>query len=141
VNKLGRKMVDQPAAGKPSQHPDAHLFCDGGDGLRCQFSAGAKAHGLRDSTRILDRLEAPVDDAAMVMNMAVKGGTEAVDKADRPEARMRAGAAAPAQMGLDDAQQDMQHGADGLRLAAPDTKRSRLGTERTHWRTGNGGMT
>jgi hypothetical protein len=34
---------------------------------------------------------------------------------------MRAGAAAPAQMGLDDAQQVMQHGADGLRLAALDT--------------------
>jgi hypothetical protein len=38
-------------------------------------------------------------------------------KPHRPEAGMRAGAAAPAQMGLDDAQQDMQHGADGLRLA------------------------
>ena len=49
--------------------------------------------------------------------MAVEGGTEALDEAHRAEARVRAGAAALAQMGLDDAQQDVQHGADRLRLA------------------------
>ena len=35
--------LDQPAAGKPAQYPDAHLFVDGGDSLRCHFSGGAKA--------------------------------------------------------------------------------------------------
>ena len=51
------------------------------------------------------------------MNVPVEGGTEAMDEANRAETRMRAGAAGLAQMGLDDAQQDMQHGADCLRLA------------------------
>ncbi len=78
--------LDQPAAGKPTQHPHAHLLGDGGDGLRCQLSGGAKAHGLRDITGILDRLEDPVDDAAVVMDVPVEGGTEAVDEAHRPEA-------------------------------------------------------
>jgi len=32
--------LDQPAAGKPLQHSDAHLFGDGGDGLRCEFGGG-----------------------------------------------------------------------------------------------------
>ena len=64
---------------------------------------------------------------------------------DRPAAAgMRAGTAALAQMGLDDAQHAMQHGADRPRLALPlfsIGQRSRLGTERTHWRAGNGGKT
>jgi hypothetical protein len=75
--------LDQPAAGEPAQHPHAHLLGNDGEGLRCQLSGGAKAHGLRDSTGILDRLEDPVDDAAVVVNMAVEGGTEAVDEAHR----------------------------------------------------------
>jgi hypothetical protein len=49
------------------------------------------------------------------MDVPVEGGTEAVDEAHRPEAGMCAGAAALAQMGLDDAQQEVQHGADGPR--------------------------
>ena len=98
------EMVEQHAAGKPAQHPDAHLFGDGGDGLRCQLSGGAKAHGLRAIIGILDRLEDAVDDAAMVMHMAVAGGTKAMDEAHRPAAGMRAGAAALNQMRLDDAQ-------------------------------------
>ena len=51
------------------------------------------------------------------MYVPVEGGTESVDEAHRPEARVRAGFAAPAQIGLDDAQQAMQHGADRPRLA------------------------
>lgn len=74
-------------------------------------------HGLRDITGRRDRLEDPVDDAAVVMDVPVEGGTEAVDEAHRPEAGMRAGAAAPTQMGPNDAQQDVQHGADRPRLA------------------------
>ncbi|WP_295540644.1 hypothetical protein [uncultured Thiohalocapsa sp.] len=42
--------LDQPAVGKPAQHPHAHLLGDGGEGLRCQVSGGAKAHGLRAIT-------------------------------------------------------------------------------------------
>lgn len=40
-----------------------------------------------------------------------------MDEAHRPEAGLRAGAAALAQMGRDDAQQDGQHGADRPRFA------------------------
>lgn len=39
-----------------------------------------------------------------------------MDEAHRPEAGMRAGVAALAQMGLDDGQQDVQRGADRPRL-------------------------
>ena len=38
-----------------------------------------------DVVRLLDRLEDPVDDAAVVVDMAVEEGTEAVDEAHRPE--------------------------------------------------------
>jgi hypothetical protein len=51
------------------------------------------------------------------MHMAVEGRTEAVDEAHRPESGTCAGATAPAQVGLDDAQEDSQDGAEGLRLA------------------------
>lgn len=67
-----------------------------------------------------------------------------MDKAHRPEAGLLAGATAPAQMDLDDAQKDSQDGAEGLRFALPLIsigQRSRFGTERTHWRTGSSGMT
>ncbi len=109
--------LDQAAAGKPTQYAHAHLLGDRGEGLWCQLGGGAKAHGLRDIIGLLDWLEHPVDNASMVMDVSVEGGTEAVDEAYRPEARLRAGAAAPAQMGLDDAQQDMQYRADRPRLA------------------------
>jgi len=49
--------------------------------------------------------------------MAVEAGTETVDEAHRPDVGLRAGAAALAQMGLDDAQQDVTHGAERPRLA------------------------
>ena len=109
--------LDQPAAGKPAQHSDAHLFGDGGEGLRCELDGGARAHGLRAVIGLLDRLEDAVDDAAMVMHMAVERSTEAMDEAHRPEACMRTRAAALDQMPLDDAQQDAQDGAEGLWLA------------------------
>ena len=70
---------------------------------------------LRDIIGLLDRFEDPVDDTAVVMHMAVERRTEAVDEAHRPEAGTCAGATAPAQMGLNDAQQDSQDGAEGLR--------------------------
>jgi hypothetical protein len=44
----------------------------------------------------------------VIVNMAVEGGTEAVDEAHRTEeAGLGIAAAASAQMGLDDAQQDI----------------------------------
>jgi len=49
--------------------------------------------------------------------MVVAGGAETVDEGHRPEAGLRAGVAALAQMGLDDAQQEVQHGAERPRLA------------------------
>ena len=79
--------LDQAAAGEPAQHPDAHLFGYGGEGLRCQVSGGAKAHGLGACViGLLGRPEDPVDDAAMVLDLPVEGGTEAMDEAHRPEA-------------------------------------------------------
>ena len=45
---------------------------------------------------ILDRLESPVDDTGVVVDVPVEGGAEAVDEAQRPEAGMRARAAARA---------------------------------------------
>jgi hypothetical protein len=51
------------------------------------------------------------------MDVLVEGGTEAVDEAHRPEARVRAGVAASAQIAIDDSQQDVPDGADGLRLS------------------------
>jgi len=56
----------------------------------------SQADSFVDIGDILDRLEYPVDDAGVVVDVPVEGGAEAVDEAHRPEAGMRAGAAAPA---------------------------------------------
>ena len=72
-----------------------------------------------------------------------------MDEAHRPEAGMRVSAAALAQMGLDDAQEDAQDGAEGLRLALPlisNGPAQPFGhrepcSEFGHWRTGSGGKT
>jgi hypothetical protein len=37
--------LDQPASGEPPQYPHAHVLGNDGDGLRCQFSGGAKVQG------------------------------------------------------------------------------------------------
>ena len=98
--------------------PHARLLGDGGDGLWCQFSGGAKAHRLRDITGILDRLEHPVDDTAVVVNVAVERRTEAVDEAHRFEARLRRGPGTVlSHMGLDHAQEDVPHGTRRYGLA------------------------
>ncbi|ESQ08516.1 MAG: hypothetical protein N838_22030 [Thiohalocapsa sp. PB-PSB1] len=70
--------------------PYARPLVDSGDGTWCQLSGGAKVHRLRNIIGIFDWLEDPVDDAAMVMNMAAEAGTEAVDEAHRFDADMRA---------------------------------------------------
>jgi AraC-like DNA-binding protein len=56
----------------------------------------SQADSFGDIGGILDRLEYPVDDTGVVMDLPIEGGAEAVDEAHRPEAGMRAGAAAPA---------------------------------------------
>jgi len=63
--------LDQAAAYEPAQHPHANLLGDGGHGLRCQVSGGAKAHGLRDIIGILDRFEDSVDDAGSGADFAL----------------------------------------------------------------------
>jgi hypothetical protein len=57
--------LDQPAAGEPLPPPHANLFGVGGEGLRCQLNGGATARGLRDIIGILERLEHPLDNAAV----------------------------------------------------------------------------
>ncbi len=133
--------------------------------------SASTADSFGDIGGILDRLEHPVDDLAVVMEVAVEGGTEAMDEAHRAEARVRAGAAALAQIGRDGAQQDVQHGADRPRLALQEKRRcvtaevwnrpwcrspvrtscpavrsaaivhGTIGRSSPHWRTGNGGKT
>lgn len=73
----------------------------------------------------------------MVVDEPVEGDTETVDKAHHPEPRMRAGTAAPAEMGLDDTQQDVQHGTDGLRRAAADFPPGRAPLGKTLWPRGS----
>jgi hypothetical protein len=51
---------------------------------------------FEDIGGILDRLEYSVDDTGVVVDVPFEGGAEAVDESHRPEAGMRAGAAAPA---------------------------------------------
>ena len=57
-----RELVDQPAAGEPAQPPHAYLLGDDGDGLRCQVSGGAKAHGLRVITGLLGPWQASLQE-------------------------------------------------------------------------------
>jgi hypothetical protein len=57
----------------------------------------------------------------------VEGGTEAVDEAHRPKLRVwHEGGAGLAKMRLDHAQKDVQHGAEGPRLALQVPAQSRL---------------
>ena len=121
-----------------AQHSFAYLLGDRGDGIRCQRRRGSEAHGVAITC---GRLKSSVDDAAMsdqpgadlgarqgtrtaktrmvfvIVDVPVPGDAEAVEEAHRAEARVRGGVAGLAQVRLDDAQQDMQHGADCLRLA------------------------
>ena len=91
---LTSSKVDQPAAGKPTQYPHAHLLDNDGECLRFHVSGRAKTHGLNNITGILDQLEDALDNATMVMAVPVEVGAEAVDGAYRAEACMRLGAAA-----------------------------------------------
>ena len=80
--------LDQPAAGEPPQHPHAHLLGDGGEGVWRQCRRGPAADTFGDIGGLVERLEHPVDDATMVMDVPVEGGTEAVDEAHPPKLRV-----------------------------------------------------
>lgn len=55
-----------------------------------QLSGGVKAQGLLGIVVLLDRLEHPVYDVAVVVNMAVERRAEAMDTAHRAKARLGA---------------------------------------------------
>jgi len=63
--------LDQPAAGEPAQHPHAYLLGDDGEAVRRQCLRGSEADSFRDIVGLFERLEHPVDNAAMVVNVAV----------------------------------------------------------------------
>jgi hypothetical protein len=49
-----------------------------------QCRRGLEAHGFRDTGGIVDRLEDPVNAAAMVVDVPVQEGADAVDEAHGP---------------------------------------------------------
>ncbi|ESQ13754.1 MAG TPA: hypothetical protein DDY14_16145 [Chromatiaceae bacterium] len=57
ISRTSSGSISRLRANQPAQQPDAHLFGDGGDGLRCQFSGGAKAYGLRTIIGLFDQLD------------------------------------------------------------------------------------
>ncbi len=104
--------IEQPVVGEPAQHPAADLRFDHGSGFPRQCRCLSKL----DPTAF-ERLEHPVEDAAVIVQMAIERSTEAVDEAHRPEAGpCRDPGTASAQMGLDHPQEDTQHGGDRLWL-------------------------
>jgi hypothetical protein len=114
---LGVRRLQQPAAGKPPQHPSAHL---GGDGREPLWRQGGGWSEL-DLT-VGAAHEHPVDDTAMEMDVTVQGRAEPVDKADRPEPRARGGhGTGLPQVVLDQPQKDVEHGTErpGLALQVP----------------------
>jgi hypothetical protein len=104
--------IEQPVVGEPGQHPAADLRLD----HVSRFPRQCRGLSELDSTGF-ERLEHPVEDAAMVVQVAIERSTETVDEAHRPEAGPCRGPwTAFPQMGLDDPQEDMQHGGDRLWL-------------------------
>ena len=94
------------------QHPAADLRFDH---VR-RFPRQCRGPSELDPTAF-ERLEHPVEDAAMVVQVAIERSTETVDEAHRPEAGpCRGPCTAFPQMGLDDPQEDMQHRSDRLWL-------------------------
>ena len=92
------------------QHAAADLLFDRGNLFwrQCRGLSELDPAGLQ-------WIEDPVEDAAVVVEVAIERCTEAVDEAHRPEARLHGGPrTAFPQMGLDHAQEDVQHGGDRL---------------------------
>ena len=71
-------------AGEPAQRATAHLLFDRGNRFRrrCRGVSELDPAGLQCN-------EHPVEDAAVVVKVAIERCTEAVDEAHRPEARPR----------------------------------------------------
>lgn len=87
-HRFGVRSLQQPAAGKPPQHPPAHLRGDGRERLRGQGLGGSEL----DLT-VGAALKYPVEDAAVEMDVAVQCRAKPVHEAHRPEpcARPRPG--------------------------------------------------
>jgi len=106
----GRKPA---AAGEPPQHSAPHLGGDGRERLRRQILSGSEL-----DLAVGAALQYPVDDTAMGVDAAVQCRAEAVDKADRPEARVQCGPGTGLlQVTLDHTQEDLEHRAEGLGFA------------------------
>ena len=108
----GVVRIEQLVVGEPAQHPAADLRFDHGSGFPRQCGCLSEL----DPTAF-ERLEHPVEDEAVIVQMAIERSTETVDETHRPEACPRRGSGtASAQMGLDHTQEDIQHGGDCLWL-------------------------
>ena len=104
--------IEQAVAGEPVEHAAADLLFDHGSCIWRQCRCLSELDPAD-----FERLEHPVEDAAVVVQVAIERGTETVDEAHRPEAcPCRGPGTASAQMGLDHPQEDMQHGCDCLWL-------------------------
>ena len=91
--------IEQAVAGEPAQHAAAHLRFDRGNRFRRQCRGVSELDPAG-----VERLEHPVEDAAVVVEVAIERCTELVDEAHGPEAGLRRGpGTASAQMGLDHA--------------------------------------
>ncbi len=104
--------IEQAVAGEPVQHAAADLLFDHGSRLWRQ------CRGLSElDPASFERLEHPVEDAAVVVQVAIERSTATVVEAQGPEAGPCRGlGTAAAQMSLDHPQEDMQHGSDRLWL-------------------------
>ena len=91
--------IEQAVAGEPAQHAAAYLLFDHSNRFwrQCRGLSELDPAGLQ-------RVEQAVEDAAVVVEVAIERSTEAVDEAHRPEAGLRRGPrTALAQMRLDHA--------------------------------------
>ena len=69
---VGGLGVEQPAAGEPTQHPAAYLLGDGAEVLRCRCPRRTESHPIRADGTLVEALEDAVEDAAVVMDVAVE---------------------------------------------------------------------
>jgi len=65
-------------------HRNSHLPGERSDDFLRQWRGGLEAHGFRDTGGIVERLEDPVNAPAMVVDVLVQEGAEAVDEAHGP---------------------------------------------------------
>ncbi len=132
----GVNGIEQPVAGEPAQHAAGYLLLDHSNRFRRQ------CRGLSELDPAgLQRLEHPVQDAAVVVDVAIERSSETVDEARTPK---RARAEASGQL-LRRWASTTRRKMCSTAVTAPGSRsryqRRRLGTDSTHWRTGRGGKT